>query len=350
MVRTGWFATKVKPSVLVCTAPPGCGARTCSGCKVLVTATTHLCTDDASYRALLALGARQGWSRCPGCSRMIELNLGCYHMTCLCKTEFCYLCRARWKTCACPQWDERRLYAAAEARVDGQRPDVRRAQAPRAAAVAPNPVRAPVQEERRVRQVDPPRPAAPRRPANTNANTGENRLSQARLLEAQALTEEARARIDRRVQAVEMARQAEAEQRRVQLARETERARLVREAMEDLRENHECAHTKWKYRHGGGKCQTCFHNLPIYLFVSLLQDYSSETRLTIHMIFLSSRGARAVRFCHVIGAAETGFNSHGEAPRRRRNVSIRATTILRLILESNRAAWNVNRLAIGPNF
>ncbi|ETW86427.1 hypothetical protein HETIRDRAFT_41331, partial [Heterobasidion irregulare TC 32-1] len=179
VVRTGWFATKVKPSVLVCTAPPGCGARTCSGCKVLVTANTHLCTDDASDRALLALGAQQGWSRCPGCSRMIELNLGCYHMTCLCKTEFCYLCRARWKTCACPQWDERRLYAAAEARVDGQRPDVRRAQAPRAADPFP---------------------------------------------------------------------------------------RLVREAMEDLRENHECAHTKWKYRHGGGKCQTCFHNLPLYLF------------------------------------------------------------------------------------
>lgn len=270
VVHTGWFATKVKPSVLVCTAPPGCGARTCSGCKVLVTANTHLCTDDASDRALLALGAQQGWSRCPGCSRMIELNLGCYHMTCLCKTEFCYLCRARWKTCACPQWDERRLYAAAEARVDGQRPDVRRVPAPRAAAVATNPVRAPVQEERRVRQVDPPRPAvaAPRRPANANANTGENRLSQAnlRLLEART-AQESRDRVEReRVLAAETARRVEAEQRRVQLVREAERARLVREAMEDLRENHECAHTKWKYRRGGGKCQTCFHNLPNYLF------------------------------------------------------------------------------------
>jgi hypothetical protein len=34
--------------------------------------------------------------------------------------QFCYLCRARWKTCSCPQWDERRLTAAAEDRVQRQ--------------------------------------------------------------------------------------------------------------------------------------------------------------------------------------------------------------------------------------
>ncbi|OSX63329.1 hypothetical protein POSPLADRAFT_1080865, partial [Postia placenta MAD-698-R-SB12] len=52
-------------------------------------------------RAVLALGETQGWARCPGCETMIELNHGCFHMTCRCKTEFCYVCQARWKTCTC---------------------------------------------------------------------------------------------------------------------------------------------------------------------------------------------------------------------------------------------------------
>jgi hypothetical protein len=33
------------------------------------------------------------------------------------QAEFCYLCEARWKTCACTQWDETRLVAAAQERV-----------------------------------------------------------------------------------------------------------------------------------------------------------------------------------------------------------------------------------------
>ena len=37
---------------------------------------------------------------------MIELNHGCFHMTCRCKTQFCYRCGAQWKTCSCPQWEE----------------------------------------------------------------------------------------------------------------------------------------------------------------------------------------------------------------------------------------------------
>lgn len=46
--------------------------------------------------------------------------MGCYHMTCRCKTEFCYLCKATWKTCRCVQWDERRLFRVAEERVDAR--------------------------------------------------------------------------------------------------------------------------------------------------------------------------------------------------------------------------------------
>jgi len=42
-------------------------------------------------------------------------------MTCICKTEFCYLCGLRWKTCACPQWDEDRLIERAEVMVNDNR-------------------------------------------------------------------------------------------------------------------------------------------------------------------------------------------------------------------------------------
>ncbi|KAG9311551.1 hypothetical protein JVU11DRAFT_7756 [Chiua virens] len=69
---------------------------------------------------ILAFGRAAGWARCPGCSHMIELHAGCFHVTCRCRTEFCYLCGARWKTCRCPQWDERRPVVAAEERVDAQ--------------------------------------------------------------------------------------------------------------------------------------------------------------------------------------------------------------------------------------
>ncbi|KAF7965834.1 hypothetical protein HWV62_41256 [Athelia sp. TMB] len=46
------------------------------------------------------------------------------------------------------------------------------------------------------------------------------------------------------------------------------RVRRIREAMEELRVNHDCTHSKWKYRRGGGTCQTCSQHLPKYLFVS----------------------------------------------------------------------------------
>lgn len=32
------------------------------------------------------------FKKCPGCNRFVEKSFGCNHMTCRCKTEFCYLC------------------------------------------------------------------------------------------------------------------------------------------------------------------------------------------------------------------------------------------------------------------
>ena len=74
--------------------------------------------DDPSDLALKVLVQTEGWKKCPGCARIVELSMGCYHITCRCRTQFCYLCTARWKTCSCPVWDEERLSAQAQRALD----------------------------------------------------------------------------------------------------------------------------------------------------------------------------------------------------------------------------------------
>ncbi|BGP19622.1 hypothetical protein JCM10213_008324 [Rhodosporidiobolus nylandii] len=65
--------------------------------------------------SLLTLARANRWSRCPGCSVVIEHNHGCAHMTCsLCRTESCYICGSLWERIAgnrngrcprgCPLW------------------------------------------------------------------------------------------------------------------------------------------------------------------------------------------------------------------------------------------------------
>ncbi|KAI1798044.1 hypothetical protein LXA43DRAFT_1070170 [Ganoderma leucocontextum] len=92
---------------------PGCGTITCLHCKNAVEpGSKHLCADSEVDRTAIKLARDVGWARCPGCATMVELNHGCYHMTCRCKTQFCYRCSARWKTCTCPQWEEPDLVVA----------------------------------------------------------------------------------------------------------------------------------------------------------------------------------------------------------------------------------------------
>ena len=98
---------------------PRCLTNTCPRCKEL----SHPgdgCGVNTSNEALQALAKSQGWQTCPGCNAVVELNLGCYHMTCRCRTHFCYLCAARWKTCVCVQWDENRLMLAAQEGVENE--------------------------------------------------------------------------------------------------------------------------------------------------------------------------------------------------------------------------------------
>jgi len=96
-----------------------CRTSTCSRCKEEVhTTLPHSCQSHQRDQEVLNLARETGWQLCPGCGRVIELNTGCYHMTCYCKTEFCYLCKAKWKTCHCQLWDNNRIAAAAERHAD----------------------------------------------------------------------------------------------------------------------------------------------------------------------------------------------------------------------------------------
>ena len=67
-----------------------CGTTTCARCKnAHREGVEHSCKENADQEteAVLVLGKAEGWARCPGCRAMIELNMGCYHMTCLCKAS-----------------------------------------------------------------------------------------------------------------------------------------------------------------------------------------------------------------------------------------------------------------------
>ncbi|KAI0851948.1 hypothetical protein F5Y00DRAFT_274217 [Daldinia vernicosa] len=90
-----------------------CQSITCVTCK----GPSHDgdCPHDEELRGLMQLAQEEGWQQCYNCKSMVELNIGCHHITCRCGAQFCYVCGLRWKTCACAQWDENRLFDRAEA-------------------------------------------------------------------------------------------------------------------------------------------------------------------------------------------------------------------------------------------
>ncbi|KAI9775540.1 MAG: hypothetical protein M1835_005802 [Candelina submexicana] len=58
----------------------------------------------STLESLKKLAKERGWQMCPNCGDLRELIQGCFHITCICNAEFCYLCQARWKTCECPRF------------------------------------------------------------------------------------------------------------------------------------------------------------------------------------------------------------------------------------------------------
>lgn len=99
---------------IVCHA---CETATCPRCKEEGHIRDSDCVINKNVEALKALARQEGWQTCPGCGTIVELHHGCNHMTCRCRTEFCYVCAIPWKGCTCPQWDEERLLITARQRV-----------------------------------------------------------------------------------------------------------------------------------------------------------------------------------------------------------------------------------------
>ncbi|KAI0156592.1 hypothetical protein GGR57DRAFT_463908 [Xylariaceae sp. FL1272] len=86
---------------------PKCHVETCVHCKKQ--AHPGNCPEDHELQRVVHMGEDNGWKHCSKCKSLIELTMGCYHITCRCKHQFCYLCGVEWKKCLCPQWDEDRL-------------------------------------------------------------------------------------------------------------------------------------------------------------------------------------------------------------------------------------------------
>ncbi|KAJ7023992.1 hypothetical protein C8F04DRAFT_1011047 [Mycena alexandri] len=107
-----------------------CRTPVCVACKQILHPGER-CGENAAEEQVKALAREQHWQTCPGCAQIIDLQQGCYHMTCRCRTEFCYVCAARWKNCTCPQWEEARLLNTAEQRVENEMGAQARAAAPR---------------------------------------------------------------------------------------------------------------------------------------------------------------------------------------------------------------------------
>ncbi|OTA99902.1 hypothetical protein M426DRAFT_32148, partial [Hypoxylon sp. CI-4A] len=86
---------------------PRCWCHTCLKCKAIRHADE--CKNDDGVEALNKLAEEKKWRRCDKCQTMIELRSGCFHMTCVCRHEFCYKCGAAWRSCGCENWEEANL-------------------------------------------------------------------------------------------------------------------------------------------------------------------------------------------------------------------------------------------------
>ena len=81
---------------------------------------------DGDDTLLLEVARENGWKQCPKCNAMIELSYGCNHVSCsYCYNQFCFQCLSPWdgQRCSsgrCEVWEEARLLAAGEARVEAE--------------------------------------------------------------------------------------------------------------------------------------------------------------------------------------------------------------------------------------
>ena len=278
------------------TACPTCRISVCTHCRKHAHPLQLFCKQEDETGALQGLLEQNRWQRCPNCRAVVELNQGCYHITCRCRSQFCYLCSAPWKTCSCSQWDERMLLQEAERRVDAQ---VRLRRVPPQPA-QPTPTAVAVTAT--------PRPQRVFAYANSNARPeGNNRLTNVSSEPRMAVgsishlaalmphatgsawhepieerggspfEHEAYGHYTQRGTQSSRTRGWAAEQGSSQGYQSHQRTqekpiedwhqKRVREMMERLRTDHDCNPHNWRKGHGG-ECSECHHHLPLYLLVS----------------------------------------------------------------------------------
>ncbi|RYP54640.1 hypothetical protein DL770_010955 [Monosporascus sp. CRB-9-2] len=232
-----------------------CGARTCTECKGAAHGGGD-CPNDVQLQQVIQLAREQGWQRCQNCWGMVELNMGCNHMTCRCGFEFCYVCGSRWKTCKCEHWDEHRLLERAQQIDARDRDRDRGGEGAAAAAAAPRQeVVRPVQAAARQQREEELEPWLERlmRPGGAAAAPREV------VRPAAAPREVVRPAVAPR----EVVRPAEPTAR--QQDEEEFDARLER-LMEHLAAHHECEHALWQEQRGPRMCEECGDEMPIFIY------------------------------------------------------------------------------------
>lgn len=67
---------------------PYCKFKICRICRAAAHDDDEDCPQDFGLDATLEAAEREGWRRCYRCRAMVELTVGCRHITCKCKAEF----------------------------------------------------------------------------------------------------------------------------------------------------------------------------------------------------------------------------------------------------------------------
>ncbi|KAK0260608.1 hypothetical protein B0A54_15074 [Friedmanniomyces endolithicus] len=244
-----------------------CARTTCAICKG--SSHTGDCPNDTALQQLVDIANTEQWQRCLDCKRFVELEQGCNHMTCPCGAHFCYVCGQRWKTCACLQWEENRLVHRAAQIVDRN----------------PNPRRR-LFEPQRIMHAQP----VSRRASTTLCTVAAGAITALREAASPAssvwqsdfedhsewehdwpdddsdsddgMNYPPPAQLGARTPNAAPALQLAPAPTTAQLLRE----RAIAEAVEHLRQNHECEHDKWRWVRGPNQCEECYHMLPQYIF------------------------------------------------------------------------------------
>ena len=82
-----------------------CRRQVCIMCKRSAHTLGQDCPDDWELDTVLKIGEKSGWRRCYKCRNLVELSVGCSHITCRCKAQFCYICGAIWDpVVGCPNF------------------------------------------------------------------------------------------------------------------------------------------------------------------------------------------------------------------------------------------------------